>query len=67
MIALAKSHPNIKFAMNVHSYGGYFMWPPGSYKADGRITLPRPSIEESGYFLDSARRIIGAIRELAGR
>src|SRR5262249_46615215 len=23
-------YPNIKFAMNVHSYGGYFMWPPGA-------------------------------------
>ena len=22
---------NIKFAMNVHSSGGYFMWPPGAY------------------------------------
>ncbi|MEV4619383.1 M14 family zinc carboxypeptidase [Asanoa sp. NPDC049573] len=66
VIALAKSHPNIKFAMNVHSYGGYFMWPPGSYKADGRITLPRPSIEEAAYFQESAKRIIGAIRSSRG-
>ena len=65
-IALAKAHPNIKFAMNVHSYGGYFMWPPGAYKADGRITLPRPSIDESTYFLDSARRIVGAIASERG-
>ncbi|MEE3918275.1 M14 family zinc carboxypeptidase [Micromonospora sp. BRA006-A] len=42
VIDLAKAHPNIRFAMNVHSYGGYFMWPPGAYKADGRVTLPRP-------------------------
>ena len=61
VIALAAAHPNIRFAMNVHSYGGYFMWPPGAYKADGRITLPRPSIDESKMFLDSARRIVGAI------
>ncbi|UQU62858.1 peptidase M14 [Couchioplanes caeruleus] len=61
VIALARAHPNIKFAMNVHSYGGYFMWPPGAYKADGRVTLPRPSIDESKFFLDSARRIVGAI------
>ncbi|OJF15004.1 M14 family zinc carboxypeptidase [Couchioplanes caeruleus] len=61
VIALARAHPNIKFAMNVHSYGGYFMWPPGAYKADGRVTLPRPSIDESAFFLDSARRIVGAI------
>jgi hypothetical protein len=61
VIALAEAHPNIGLAMNVHSYGGYFMWPPGAYKADGRVTLPRPSIDESKFFLDSARRIVGAI------
>jgi zinc carboxypeptidase len=66
VIALAKAHPNIKLAMNVHSYGGYFMWPPGSYRADGRITLPRPSIDESKFFLDSARRIVGAIASSRG-
>jgi hypothetical protein len=61
VVALAAAHPNIRFAMNVHSYGGYFMWPPGAYKAEGRITLPRPSIDESTLFLASARRIVGAI------
>ncbi|GAB2618578.1 hypothetical protein Aab01nite_32370 [Paractinoplanes abujensis] len=61
VIALAKAHPNIGLAMNVHSYGGYFMWPPGAYRADGRVTLPRPSIDESKFFLDSARRIVSAI------
>jgi hypothetical protein len=61
IIALAKAHPNIKYAMNVHSYGGAFMWPPGAYKLDGRITLPRPSIEESAEFLSAARQIVSAI------
>jgi len=61
VIALARAHPNIKYSLNVHSYGGYFMWSPGAYKAAGRVTLPRPSIDESKYFQDSARRIIGAI------
>jgi hypothetical protein len=61
VIALAEAHPNIKYAMNVHSYGGYFMWSPGAYKAEGRITLPRPSIDEEKYFSDSAKRIVGAI------
>ncbi|MEU8243621.1 M14 family zinc carboxypeptidase [Actinoplanes missouriensis] len=61
VIALASTHSNIKFSMNVHSYGGYFMWSPGAYKVPGRITLPRPSIDESKFFLDSARRIVGAI------
>jgi Zinc carboxypeptidase len=66
VIALASAHPNIKFAMNVHSYGGYFMWPPGSYKAAGRITLPRPSIDEQKFYLDSARQIVGAIASERG-
>jgi hypothetical protein len=61
VVAVAAAHPNIKFAMNVHSYGGYFMWPPGAYRVPGRITLPRPSIDEAAYFLTSARRIVGAI------
>ncbi|BAL91051.1 putative carboxypeptidase [Actinoplanes missouriensis 431] len=61
VVALASKHSNIKFSMNVHSYGGYFMWSPGAYKVPGRITLPRPSIDESKFFLDSARRIVGAI------
>jgi len=66
VVALAQAHPNIKFALNVHSYGGYFMWPPGAYKVPGRITLPRPSIEEAAYFLTSARRIVGAIASERG-
>ncbi|MEV0389037.1 M14 family zinc carboxypeptidase [Nonomuraea sp. NPDC050643] len=61
VIWLAQNHRNIRFAMNVHSYGGYFMWPPGAYKLDGRITLPRPSQLELAYFLRSARTIEQAI------
>ncbi|GAA3340735.1 M14 family zinc carboxypeptidase [Amorphoplanes nipponensis] len=66
VIALAKAHTNIKYALNVHSYGGYFMWSPGAYKAAGRVTLPRPSIDEAKYFQDSARRIVGAISASRG-
>ena len=66
VVAVADAHPNIKFVMNVHSYGGYFMWPPGAYKVPGRITLPRPSIDEAAYFLQSARRIVGAIASERG-
>jgi hypothetical protein len=66
IIALAKAHPNIKYAMNVHSYGGAFMWPPGAYKFDGRITLPRPSIEESAEFLSAAKQIVSSIAAYRG-
>jgi hypothetical protein len=66
VIALAKEHENIRFAMNVHSYGGYFMWPPGAYAMPGRITLPRPSAEEAAMFQASAKRIVGAIAASRG-
>jgi hypothetical protein len=66
VVALAKAHDNIRFAMNVHSYGGYFMWPPGAYAMPGRITLPRPSTEEEALFLASAKRIVGAISSSRG-
>ena len=66
VVALATAHPNIKYSLNVHSYGGYFMWSPGAYKAEGRVTLPRPSIDEAKYFQDSARRIVGAIASERG-
>lgn len=58
---LVDNFPNIKLSMNTHSYGGYFMWPPGAYKFDGRVTLPRPSPAEDELFLASAKRIVGAI------
>lgn len=38
---LASTYPNIKLAMNTYPYGGYFMWPPGACKADGRVLLPQ--------------------------
>jgi len=66
VIAMADAHPNIKFGMNVHSYGGYFMWPPGAYAMPGRITLPRPSVEEAAMFQASAKRIVGAIAASRG-
>ncbi|RVX38589.1 zinc carboxypeptidase [Nonomuraea polychroma] len=61
VIWLAQKHRNIRFAMNVHSFGGYFMWPPGAYKLDGRVTLPRPAPPQETYFLRSARTIEEAI------
>jgi hypothetical protein len=66
VIDLARANRHIKYALNVHSYGGYFMWSPGAYKAAGRVTLPRPSIDEAKYFQDSARRIVGAIAASRG-
>ena len=48
------TYPNIKFAMNVHSSGGYFMWPPGAYKQADRETLPYPPYGTLNYFDQTA-------------
>lgn len=58
---LVENFPNIKFAMNVHSHGGYFMWPPGAYKVPGRIPLPRPTLGEETFFWQAGERILDAI------
>ena len=56
--------PNIKFANNVHSYGGYFMWAPGSYKNDGfRTTAPAPNIGIEKYFFEAGEKILQRIKE----
>jgi hypothetical protein len=54
---------NIKFAINIHTHGGYFMWAPGAYKVPGRITLPAPNIGVERYFFDVADRILSRIEE----
>jgi hypothetical protein len=55
--------PNIKFAINIHTYGGYFMWAPGAYIAQGRVTLPAPNIGIERYFFDVADTILARIKE----
>jgi hypothetical protein len=60
------SFPNIKFAMNVHSYGGYFMWPPGAYKTEGRVTLPYPSYGTLQYFDQTASSVLDRIKSYRG-
>ncbi|MCK0112626.1 cell wall-binding repeat-containing protein [Ornithinimicrobium sp. F0845] len=58
---VAEQFPNITHAINVHSYGGYFMWSPGAYQADGRVPLPLPEPEVAEDFMVAAQRIVGAI------
>ena len=58
--------PNIKFSNNIHSYGGYFMWAPGSYISAGRVTLPAPNIGIEGYFFEGAEKILSRIEEYRG-
>src|SRR5690606_32601446 len=35
---VAATNPHIKFSMNLHSSGNYFMWSPGAYATPGRIS-----------------------------
>ena len=60
---VADTYPNIKFANNIHSYGGYFMWSPGAYIVPGRITLPAPNIGIEAYFFAGADLVLGRIKE----
>lgn len=63
---LTEQFPNIKFAMNIHSYGGYFMWPPGAYIEDGREPLPRPTLGEEDYFWAASSHILSAVQDWRG-
>ena len=61
---VADTFPNIKFANNIHSYGGYFMWAPGSYRNDGqRTTAPAPNIGIEKYFFEAGEKILARIKE----
>jgi hypothetical protein len=56
------AQPNNLFAMSLHSSGNYFMWSPGSYATPGRITAPRPTLEEESFFWGASARILTAIK-----
>ena len=57
---------NIKFSMNTHSSGGYFMWSPASYIGPGRVTAPAPNIGIEGYFWKAADTTLKRIKEYRG-
>lgn len=63
---IAGTHPNIKFAMNLHSSGNYFMWSPGAYSTPERISAPRPTVEEEAYFWGASSRILTEIKRHRG-
>jgi hypothetical protein len=61
------TYPNIKFMNNIHSFGGYFMWAPGSYKNDGfRTTAPAPNIGIENYFFQAGEKILRRIKDVRG-
>jgi hypothetical protein len=63
---LVTQFPNIKFAMNTHSYGGYFMWPPGAYKAAGRELLPPVELGTEEFFWAASDHILSAVKQWRG-
>jgi hypothetical protein len=63
---LVENHPNIRFSMNIHTFGGYFMWAPGAYRSTGREALPRPSVGVEEYFFEASDTILGRIAEHRG-
>ena len=63
---IAGSNPNIKFAMNLHSSGNYFMWSPGAYTTPDRFSSPRPTLEEESYFWGASARILTEIKRYRG-
>ncbi len=56
------ARPNLRFSMNLHSSGNYFMWSPGSYALPGRISAPRPTLAEESFFWGASNRILTAIK-----
>jgi len=56
------ARPNIRFSMNLHSSGNYFMWSPGSYALPGRVSAPRPTLAEESFFWGASSRILTSIK-----
>jgi hypothetical protein len=52
---------NIKFANNIHSTGGFFMWPPGAYTPE-RVPLPYPPYGTLNYFDQTAKEVLDRIK-----
>ncbi|WHY86898.1 M14 family metallopeptidase [Neobacillus novalis] len=65
LVWLADNNPNIKFAMNIHSYGGYFMWSPGAYDAK-RVTLPRPTAGQEAFYWAASDLMLNDIQDHRG-
>ncbi len=61
---IADTFDNIKFSNNIHSFGGYFMWAPGTYlpnRDEGDAVHANIGIEK--YFFEAGDRILNRIKE----
>jgi hypothetical protein len=62
---IADTFPNIKFSNNIHSFGGYFMWAPGTYLPDrGEGAAVHANIGVEKYFFAAGDRILNRIKEI---
>ena len=64
---VADTFKNIKFSNNIHSFGGYFMWAPGTYlpdRSEGEAVHANIGIEK--YFFAAGDRILNRIKEHRG-
>ena len=57
---------NIKFINNIHSSGGYFMWPPGAYNEEGRVPLPYPPYGTLNFFDQTGKEVLDRIKSHRG-
>ena len=57
---------NIKFINNIHSSGGYFMWPPGAYVENGRVPLPYPPYGTLNFFDQTGKEVLDRIKSHRG-
>jgi hypothetical protein len=64
---IADTFENIKFSNNIHSFGGYFMWAPGTYLPDrGEGDAVHANIGVEKYFFAAGDRILNRIKEYRG-
>jgi len=62
---VADTFKNIKFSNNIHSFGGYFMWAPGTYLPDrGEGDAVHANIGVEKYFFQAGDRILQRIKDV---
>ena len=62
---IADTYKNIRFSNNIHSFGGYFMWAPGTYlpnRDEGVAVHANIGVEK--YFFEAGDRILNRIKEV---
>ena len=62
---VADTFKNIRFSNNIHSFGGYFMWAPGTYLPDrGEGDAVHANIGVEKYFFEAGDQILNRIKEV---